>query len=1111
MASSSLKNVVQGLRCLAAGELSDGELLQHFVGNADEAAFATLLRRHGRVVLGVCRRVLGAGPDAEDVFQATFVVLARKAGSICKQDSLPSWLHGVAYRMAARLRSQRGRRRKREQVAEGGMDIIAEDRSTAADPCARASLRELSAMLDQELQRLPKDCSDAVVLCLLGGLSNSQAARRLGWPVTTLKARFQRGRDLLRERLQRRGVSLSAVTLSAGLVDEVTVVPATLAKAALQCVSQKAVPAQVAALAAGAMGAGASGMVKLAAVAAFAVMLACISTAALLQPQLHQGAATPKSKDLNPRPQPSQVSQTTCDKKSPAATDLYGDPLPDGVLARLGTERFRHGSFTLSLAYALGGKVLVSGGGTSYSICIWDAETGKPLHKLSYPSSCRCFAVSPDGKTLFTDSFLRIDIATGKEKGQLKPMPKGLPDVALSPDGRTAAIANDGKNNLELWDIETGEQLRSLVGHKGYVFQPAFSPDGNTLATCGQDKTLRLWDVATGKDLRRTDINGGCGPCFAPNGKILATASSGLEGDVVRLWDVETGKQNHQLIGTQGCIQAIFSPDGKMLATTNRNYELQLWNPETGKIIRQWNVPASAQFLAFSPDGKVLASGGRGIQRWDVATGQELGIPANHTEGIHSLRFASDGKTLLSGTWCDALRLWDLSTCREQIQQRERPIGSGIENWKPGYFALSPDTLIVAACGNFIPDLKRDPTIYLFDTRTGKLLRSLLGHGELPRVMQFSSDGKFLNSAGTDGTHVWNVANGTEQNHLEKLRVANDGALAFSPDGRLVAIAGEDKKVGLFEIATGKEIRHWDRRDQRSRNLTFSGDGKWLTYVADSDISVWSTNTGKELARFTSPMNSSFHSLVFSPNGQVLAAVEQKIRTLPNGYHQRIYALRLWEPLTNQEIRTIELDLWAAGHLALKPDGRILACGGGDATILLWDLSGQAKDRKLEAAELGALWADLIGPAPQAYAAGWALALNPQVSMIFLKEKMKPAVPAPAEQTGQLLSDLESQQFATRDKATKMLEALGEAAEGAMRQALQGKVSLETHRRLETLLQKRDPDQLRMLRAIDVLERVGKPDARHLLETLSNNTPNPTVAEVAAFALARFAKSNFSP
>jgi RNA polymerase sigma factor (sigma-70 family) len=199
-----------------ARDLSDSELLERFRAGREEAAFAVLVQRHGPMVLGVCRRLLDDAGLAEDAFQATFLVLVRRAGSIRKQASVASWLYGVARRVAARARAQAARRRIREREI-GDMP--------AAEPRDDRSWSELRAVLDEELGRLPEKCRTAVVLCYLEGKTQEQAARELGWPRTSLASRLGRARTLLRQRLTRRGLVLSAGVLATALAAEASAAP----------------------------------------------------------------------------------------------------------------------------------------------------------------------------------------------------------------------------------------------------------------------------------------------------------------------------------------------------------------------------------------------------------------------------------------------------------------------------------------------------------------------------------------------------------------------------------------------------------------------------------------------------------------------------------------------------------------------------------------------------------------------------------------------------------------------------------------------------------------------------------------------------------------------
>jgi RNA polymerase sigma factor (sigma-70 family) len=181
----------------SALSLTDAQLLERFVGRRDEPAFAALMVRHGPMVLCLCRQMLRDAQEAEDAFQASFLVLARNAASIQKRPSLSAWLYGVAYRVAARLRGSAARRRIREAP---GVDL-----SALAGSTEPANL-DLQPVLHEEIRRLPIKYRAPVVLCYLESKTNEEAARQLSWPVGTVKARLSRARDMLRMRLERRGM-----------------------------------------------------------------------------------------------------------------------------------------------------------------------------------------------------------------------------------------------------------------------------------------------------------------------------------------------------------------------------------------------------------------------------------------------------------------------------------------------------------------------------------------------------------------------------------------------------------------------------------------------------------------------------------------------------------------------------------------------------------------------------------------------------------------------------------------------------------------------------------------------------------------------------------------
>lgn len=228
MAENQLAKVVEHARRLVSthktAEQTDGALLRAFSTGNDQAAFAALVKRHGALVLAVCRRVLRQDQDAEDAFQATFLFLARRAASLHKQGSLAGWLHGVARRMATNARRANARRRRHERQAKS---------MEPANPAWEAAWREVQVLLDEEIQRLPEKYREPFILCCLENQGGAAVALRLGLKEGTVWSRLAEARKRLARRLAKRGVALSAALTAATLAPSqvVATVPASLASA----------------------------------------------------------------------------------------------------------------------------------------------------------------------------------------------------------------------------------------------------------------------------------------------------------------------------------------------------------------------------------------------------------------------------------------------------------------------------------------------------------------------------------------------------------------------------------------------------------------------------------------------------------------------------------------------------------------------------------------------------------------------------------------------------------------------------------------------------------------------------------------------------------------
>jgi RNA polymerase sigma factor (sigma-70 family) len=1086
-------------------DLSDVELLDRYRRGGEEAAFTLLVQRHGPAVLGVCRRVLGNAADADDAFQATFLVLLRKATSIRRGNSLGCWLHGVACRVAVKART------RRVPAAPAGEVFARSDR----DPVGEASYRELVSLLDEEIRGLPEKYRAALVLCGPAGRTCEQAARELGWPKSTLALRLGRARELLRHRLLRRGVAVPAAALAAVLAGEAGAgaVPASLTLATVRLARQTAAggaPAPVAALAEQA--------VPRTAVARWLVALG-LTTALGLAAVAAGSLAGGKREQPDSASSPAEAPEAAV----PAPrVDREGFPLPAEALARVGSARLRHGQQLHDLEYAPDGTLLATCGGGPFgaaSLRLWDARTGKLLWQTpgsfhDYYSNC---PFSADGKRVAAVDGATcrwFDARTGRRLPERDfKLPEGSYYSYLGPHGAVlATIAGNQTGDLVVHDLPSGnERFRKAADGFHWFGTPAFSADGKTLAVMEAPEDsdryrARLFDLTTGRQTGCFRIGDHfTGLALSSDGKKLAAHSESWKN--VRVWSAPDGKLLRQFEPDVNSVAAVaFTPDGKSVIVGSQDLHALQVDLATGKELSRYPTPRTSHRLALTPDGRRLAVGvleGRVFQ-FDLATGKHLDASAELSD-YRSLHFDSAGKVLQF--WDDAVVTVDWRTGREVRRvrvAREDSWDSALVSWDSA--CLSPDLSRVSV-GHDIWDAASGEPTCMVNVRMGNWF-----------VKCFSSDGKTLYvGEGDRPLFGWDVERGKYLLDFDK-KPRRPAGLAVSADGRRLALveSPEDYKanprqevITVWDMTARRELRRLLPAPGVSVKATaLRPDGTYLVVVGVPSnnpndpgtglMEIWDTRTGKEWLIRTDSVDP-LAALAFSRDGRMLATGSEA------------GVLTLWEVATRLERHRF------AGHenpveeVTFSRDDKFLASTGCDAPVFVWDVEGRdgrpPSAVPFTSAEATGLWQALDDPkATAAFAAMRRLLVRPGPAVALLREWLKPARTIDEKVLRQLLRDLDADGFAVRDRASAELELVADRAAPALRKALEAKPSGEVKRRIGQLLESTNPGgpgRRRELRAVEVAERIGTAEARHLLETWRGGDKSALLTQEARAAVER--------
>ncbi len=848
-----------------------------------EAAFAELVGRYGPMVFGVCRRVLADAHDAEDAFQATFLVLARRAGTIRPPGAAGGWLYGVAVRTARKAKTAAARRRRREMAA-----VMAADPNEASVG-SELDRAELRAVIDAELAALPEPHRAAIVLCDLQGKTRGEAALELNRAEGTVASWLSRGRKALAVRLARRGVALSAAGVAAAVTP--SSVSAELTSAAVTAVLGRGATVAVLALAEGVMRSLSSGTTKLvAAVVAAGALMAAVATAGAWYTADEPRAAPPVAASPDapaPKPEP----------------DMKG--FAD------------HKGYVYSVAYAPDGKTFVSVG--NKTAIVWDADTRKKL----FAAEAEFASFSGDGKSLFVlvkDEFQTLDPTTGKvlatkKRGQPKSVDTGT-TAAFSPDG-SSRVEFDGQSHHLRGDFKGEAPV--LAGQKGGAYGDvkwifgrgaAFSPDGSRFAgihwkpadSPDKDGVLSVWNATTGA------LIGTIAPDSAHRVNSFAWSPDGNEiavgcGDV-RVYDAKTLKQARKFDAEWADIVGRFSAvawskDGKTLAAGRRverdrplptggggveavTIDVQLLDAQTGKELRRIdgfpdNLPVVS--LAFRPDGKQLVAGA-GFFPGKAA---DVPTPAKDAKGLRVIPLGGPPAKPAPTAWKEVAAL-------------------ELTGWLGGSVAYSADgkALYVGGSGG---------NVRAYDAATRKKLWETKD-GEHFTAVAAAPDGETLAAAVKNGVRFFDAATGKAGDTLEE----KDGeplAVAYFPDvpGPNVLVNGRpaiNRKL-IFGNARGHFVKTW---------------------LAWPNVSTIQTNT---VAAGKKPADEYAVPLAVDPAGK------RVVLTGPIERDTGKNVLWAWSAGSGEANKLLEGHKAVVTSAAWSKDGKVIVTGDADGVVITWD------------------------------------------------------------------------------------------------------------------------------------------------------------------------------